>query len=191
VSALRILYERADSFGHDRNSIYVGGHSAGGHYASLLAVRRDWQAANAMPLDVIKGCLPISGVYRFGPGSGLAKRPRFLGSEGNGADHAASPVFHIDDPPPFLIAYGEKDFPHLILQAEEMIGALRKTGGSVETILFPGRDHFTSSLAGGERDGPWVPRALAFIRSRKREQGLARGGEWSGTNQKVNNGSFP
>ena len=91
------------------------------------------------------------------------------GPEGNGADHAASPVFHLNDPRPFLIAYGEKDFPHLILQAEEMIGALRQAGASVETMRFPGRDHFTASLAGGERDGPWVPRALAFIRSRKRE----------------------
>jgi len=39
---------------------------------------------------VIKGCLPISGVYRFGEGSGLSVRPRFLGERAN-VERAASP----------------------------------------------------------------------------------------------------
>jgi len=166
VAGLKLLYDSADALGLDRSRIHIGGHSAGGHLAALLAVRRDWQAAHGMPPDVIKSCLPISGVFRFGPGSGLAKRPRFLGDDDRN-EQAASPVVRIMQPTPFLIAYGEKDFQHLIVQAEEMICALRKAGGAVETILFEGRDHFTSSLAGGERDGPWVARALAFINSPK------------------------
>jgi arylformamidase len=163
AAGLKLLYGLAGEFGYDKDRIFLGGHSAGGHYAALLAVRDDWQAPLGLPADVVKGCLPISGVYRFGEGSGLSMRPRFLGPEGSGSDRAASPILLIRRTPPFLIAYGEKDFPHLRVQAQAMVGALQAAGGSVETILMPERDHFTASLAGGEADGPWVQQALQFI----------------------------
>jgi arylformamidase len=164
ATGLKLLYAAAGEFGYDQDRIFMGGHSAGGHYAALLAVRSDWQSRLGLPVDVIRGCLPISGVYRFGEGAGFAMRPRFLGPEDSGLDHAASPVMHIQQAPPFLIAYGEKDFPHLCRQAEEMAQALRAAGGYVETVVMPGRDHFTASLAGGEPNGPWVPKALGFLR---------------------------
>ena len=167
IAALRLLFQLADEYGFDRDRFFIGGHSAGGHYAAHLAVRRDWQVEQGLPINIIKGCLPISGVYRFGEGSGLSKRPRFLGDDDRN-DRAASPVLLISNPAPFLIAYGEKDFPHLIVQAEEMTKALRDANGSVDFILFAGRDHFTSHLAGGEPDGPWVNRAIAFIQLTRR-----------------------
>ncbi len=119
-----------------------------------------------MPADVIRGCLPISGVYRFGEGSGLSMRPRFLGDESN--DVAASPIQHIGAAPtPFLIAFGSDDFPHLVRQAGEMRAALEAAGGDVDSIELPGRNHFTASTAGGEPDGPWVPRALDWMARQK------------------------
>jgi arylformamidase len=163
AAGLKMLYDLAREFAYDRDRIFAGGHSAGGHYAALLAVRDDWQAPLGLPIDVIKGCLPISGVYLFGEGSGLSMRPRFLGPEGSGSDQTASPILHIRRTPPFLIAFGEKDFPHLRAQGQEMASALSAAGGDVETILMPDCDHFTASLAGGEADGPWVRYALQFI----------------------------
>lgn len=135
--------------------IYIGGHSAGGHYAALIAARGGGNR--------VKGCLPISGVYEFGEGSGLSMRPRFLGSAG---DRAASPRYQLQQPlPPFLVAYGTKDFPHLIPQAERFIEAVRDAGGKVQALPMEGRTHFTASYAGGEADGPWVPAALAFMKT--------------------------
>jgi len=152
------------AYGGDPQRLFVGGHSAGGHYAALLAVRDDWQASRHLPPDIIKGCLPISGVFRFGLGSGLSMRPRFLGPENNGADEAASPVLHVKKrTPPFFMACGEKDFPHLIVQAAEMEKALRQVGSDVTSIVMSGLTHFTASLAGGSAEGPWVPQALEFI----------------------------
>ena len=66
IAALALLHQNAAEFGYDPARIFLGGHSAGGHYAALLAVRRDWQAKAGLPQDVIRGCLPISGVYDFG-----------------------------------------------------------------------------------------------------------------------------
>ena len=164
AAAVRFLYDKAAALGYDREKLFLGGHSAGGHYAALLAVRRDWQAGMNLPSDVLKGCLPISGVYRFGENSGLSMRPRFLGPEGT--DTEASPITHIlGKPPPFFMACGERDFPHLARQAIEMADALRAAGTSITFVVLPGRTHFTASLAGGDPEGPWVPGAIAFMRS--------------------------
>ncbi|HET7671058.1 MAG TPA: alpha/beta hydrolase [Burkholderiales bacterium] len=134
-------------------NIYIGGHSAGGHYAALIAARGGGNR--------VKGCLPISGVYEFGEGSGLTMRPRFLGST---EDRLASPRYQLQPPlPPFLVAYGTKDFAHLIPQAERFVEAVRAAGGKAQALPMEGRTHFTASYAGGEADGPWVPAALAFM----------------------------
>ncbi len=162
---MQYLWKNAASWDADPKRVAIGGHSAGGHYSALLAVKRDWQAKLGLPNDVIKLCLPISGVFRFGPDSGLSTRPRFLGPENNGAEIAASPILHIQgSPPPFLIAYGSKDFPHLIRQGEEMEQTLHKAGGEVSRLVLDGLDHLGASLAGGEVDGPWVPQALTWLK---------------------------
>jgi len=69
----------------------------------------------------------------------------------------------IERAPPFFIACGSNDFPHLIPQAAAFASALREQGGHVEHVVMPERTHFTASFAGGEADGPWVPPALAFM----------------------------
>lgn len=164
ADAVARVHAEARTFGADPARIFIGGHSAGGHYAALLAVTLAWRAARKLPRDVVRGCLPISGVYQFGEGAGLSARPRFLGPEGNGADRRASPLHQIEGaPPPFLLVHGDKDFPHLIRQAETMEAALRRASGAVERHVLPGRDHFSASYAGGEPDGPCVGRALAWM----------------------------
>ncbi|MGH7905451.1 MAG: alpha/beta hydrolase [Candidatus Binataceae bacterium] len=165
AAGLGWLHQHAAEYGGNPRRIFAGGHSAGGHYTALLAVKRDWQEGFGLPKDVIRGCLPISGVYDFRPGSGLSARPRFLGPESSGNDEAASPIVNIQNtPPPFLIAHGTDDFPHLSHQAELMEHALKESGCDVERIVFPGRNHFSACYAAGESDGPWAPHALEWIR---------------------------
>ena len=136
-------------------SVFIGGHSAGGHYAALIACQKQKPR--------IRGCLPLSGVFEFGEGSGLSVRPRFLGPD-PATDRLASPRYRLQAPlPPFLVAYGSKDFAHLIPQAERFVDAVRAAGGEAERLELRERTHFTASYAGGEADGPWVPAALAFM----------------------------
>jgi len=141
---------------HLGGDIFIGGHSAGGHYAALIAAHGG--------ASLTRGCLAISGVYEFGEGSGLSMRPRFLGADPS-ADRIASARFALRAPlPPFHIAYGTQDFPHLIPQGQRFVQAVREAGGVAEEIPLEGRTHFSASYAGGEVDGPWVPSALAFMR---------------------------
>ncbi len=157
------LHANAERFGADPRRLFIGGHSAGGHYAALLAVRDDWQARLGIPVDAIRGCLPISGIYDFTPGNGMAVRPRFLGAEGTTSEVDASPLFNLAHVPPMLIAHGENDSPHLCVQAKKFEAVLKAKGADVERLELAGRDHFTSCYAAGEADGPWAQKAIAWM----------------------------
>lgn len=149
------VYKNIATQGGDPDRIFVGGHSAGGHQAAWLAVRSDWQDAAGVPPNVIRGALPVSGVYDFTEGNGMPARPRFL-SDKAGSDRDASPIHTMTNTPPFLITWGDRDFPHLIVQAKDMAQALRDAGGAVETISLSDCDHLGASYACGIADGAWA-----------------------------------
>jgi len=157
------LHGRVGGFGGDPGRMFVGGHSAGGHYSSLMAVTDGWQAARGLPADVVRGCLPVSGVFEFREGSGMKVRPRFLGPAETGAEVPASPIANIARTPPFFMAWGSADFPHLRRQGDEMAAALKAAGGSAETMVFEGCDHFHANYEAGNPDGPWPERAAAWM----------------------------
>lgn len=158
------VVRRAAEFGADPARVFVSGHSAGGHLAALLGLRSDWQAARGLAADVVKGALPISGTYLFGPDSGLSMRPRFLGAPDSGNEADASPMNHIQpDAPPFHIAWGQNDFPHLRAQAANFADALRAAGVAVSTQELAGADHLGASYASAEPDGAWARAVEDFI----------------------------
>ncbi|MBT2305055.1 alpha/beta hydrolase [Variovorax paradoxus] len=167
ADAVAWVWRHIEEQGGDRRRIFVGGHSAGGHYAALLAVSAGWRAARSLPRGVLSGCLPVSGVYRLGADSGIATRPRFLGTlDPARVDAAASPIAQIDPGacPPFLITHGSRDFPHLVVQARQMEAALRAAGVPVQTHVLEGADHFEASVACGERPAGWPALAAAWMR---------------------------
>jgi arylformamidase len=164
AAAVAWLARNAADSGGDARRIFLGGRSAGGHLSSLLAVRRDWQQRHGLPHDVLRGCISVSGVYLFGENSGFANRPRFLGPPEEKNEVRASPLRSIQGaPPPFFMAWGEKDFPHLIRQAQDMAAALKSAGGSVETVVLPGCDHLGTWVPTGDANSPWMARAHAFM----------------------------
>ena len=164
VAGLKWVAGRIAGFDGDAGRMFIGGHSAGGHYAAMIATDPRWLQEQGLPAGIVKGCLPLSGVFEFGPSSGISVRPRFLGPDDR-HEAAASPVKAPLGPhtPPFLVAYGTRDFAHLITQGAAFAEALRRGGATVQEIAMPDRTHFTASYAGGEKDGPWVQPALEFM----------------------------
>ena len=157
------IHANIAAHGGDPGRIFVGGHSAGGHQAAWLGVRSDWQETVGLPADVIRGVLPVSGVYDFTAGNGMPSRPRFLG-DATDNDRDASPVHTITTTPPFLMSWGDSDFPHLIDQAKNMARALRGAGGKVEAIELSNCDHLGASYACGEPHGPWLSGLVHWLK---------------------------
>ena len=163
--AIAAVHRSISAHGGRADRIFLGGHSAGGHLAALAALSEGWTAERHVPANAIRGALPISGTYLFGDGSGLAMRPRFLGPEAIGADHAASPVHHVrPGVPPFLVSFGSDDFPHLRRPAQVFIAALRAHGNDVTACELPGCDHLGASYASGDFDFDWGRMAAAWMR---------------------------
>ena len=154
------------AYGADPQRVFVGGHSAGGHWAALLAATSAWRGKRGLPVDAIRGALPVSGVYRFDAVGGLPTRPRFLGPCTD-ADSKASPLLSLEPGscPPMLITHGSRDFPHLIQQAQQMISALRAAGVPVQSEVIEGADHFDASIAAGQSVSGWPARAGAWMQS--------------------------
>ena len=84
--------------------LFVAGHSAGSHQVSMLAAT-DWVGEYGLPADVIKGGMPISGLFDLGPFCHSWLQPKLQLD----ADLIArqSPLFHIPDTaPPLLVTLG-------------------------------------------------------------------------------------
>ena len=164
--ALETVFGNIADFGGDPGQLFIGGHSAGGHYAALMGLRTDWISRRNLPGDLVKGVLPVSGTFEFGEGSGLSMRPRFLGPPEMGHDKTASPINHLHSgAPPFLVAWGEKDFPHLARQGEDFAKALLSHNIDVTTLILKDCDHLGASYAAGEIDGAWISSATKFMKS--------------------------
>lgn len=133
--------ENIGKYGGNPEKAFVCGHSAGGHLVSLLATDPQYlKAEKRTPAD-IKGVVSISGVYKIYATEKVFHEPFGKDEE---ACKNASPLTHVvGKHPPFLIAYGDKDIPHLDEMAQDMDSALRKTNSPSELLLCKRRDHAT------------------------------------------------
>jgi arylformamidase len=67
LRALAWLHGRAESFGFDPRRIVVGGHSAGGHLTAMMMAAVWPEFDPALPADLVKGGIAISGIYDLEP----------------------------------------------------------------------------------------------------------------------------
>jgi len=161
-AALRFVIEHAGEWGGDPKRIVIGGHSAGGHLASLLTLRERAPVAACMPVsasfDLQYGDVPLESdagrVYRYL----FAKRAQ---------DFEASPInFTEGNRTPFHISWGEADFDRVATSSAAMVEALRANGISLTHRILPGASHFDTHLALRDPADPWYARlAEAFAKA--------------------------
>lgn len=65
-AAVSFLWRNGSRFGIDPNRIHVGGSSAGGHLTGAV-LSGGWHGAFDVPEDVVKGAMPISGLFHLAP----------------------------------------------------------------------------------------------------------------------------
>ncbi len=63
AAAFMWLYDHAEAYGYDRNQIFVGGYSSGGHLAALLSLDEQYLNQHNLAKSNIKGVIPIAGAY--------------------------------------------------------------------------------------------------------------------------------
>jgi arylformamidase len=153
-------YKNIEKYGGRPDQIFVGGHSAGAHLASLLVVDDTYLKGEGLSTDKIKGVIPISGMFQI-PDKFL---PTVFGTDEE-VRKKASPMYHAKAGlPPFLILYADKDLPGCDKEQAEAFGkALNDKGTKATTIEVKDSNHYLIILNTASGKGPAPQAILDFI----------------------------
>ncbi len=150
-AALAWIWRNADSFGGDRNRIFVSGHSAGGHLVGRLTATA-WEKDYGLPASLIAGALPISGLFDLEPirWSWLQAGLQLTGDD----ILEESPMRHLPRVNiPTVVAVGGDESAEFLRQSQDYVTAMRDAGLRSEYLAIPGRHHFDILDDLAEADG--------------------------------------
>ncbi len=156
------LHKNVARYGGRPDRLFVCGHSAGGHLVSLLATDEAYLRAVGLSTKNVRGAIPISGVYNV-PNGFL---PTVFG-KGPEAGKNASPInFARAGLPPFLILWGDGDFPTCgKAPSEAFAKALRDKGNkTVQALEFAETNHYSIIVNAARPDSAIGKAILDFIR---------------------------
>ena len=152
----------------DPERIIAGGHSAGGHILSLIALDERYLAAHGLARDALRGVIAISAPTDLAaltrhldrPRSGASSQSLLAVMGGPGLLPQADPIRHArPDTPPFLLLHGERDDVVPISIARDFAAALSAAGAPVELREYERADHY-SIVLDGARNKPDRPARL-------------------------------
>lgn len=141
-AAVARAWDVAGDYGYDRNRMTVSGHSAGGHLSGALACT-DWQGFRAdLPADILKGAVPISGLFDLEPLSktGMQRVFRFTAEDiATLSPIAMKPVAKI----PVILSVGGLESPEFHRQSALFADHMRAHGCNVSEAVMEGHHHFS------------------------------------------------
>lgn len=156
-------YAHATRFNADPESLWIAGHSAGGHLAAMCALT-DW-AEYGLPADTVRGILPISGLFDLEPIRLSWLQPELRLTEDD--VYRQSPQRWVRRVPVAMkISYGGAESSEFARQSHDFLDAWRRAGNRGELVPQLGRNHFTAISDLAEPDSP-LTRALTGMIGRR------------------------
>lgn len=153
--------DNVGKYGGDAKKVVIGGHSAGGHLAALLATNEDYLKAEKRSLADVRGVVGVSGVYLI---DARLKMFADIFGEDEKVVKTSSPIEHVGaGKPPMLLAFAEKDFLGLPGMADVFAKGLTKATSEATAKEFKGRDHITIMTDMKKADDPLFVEAKEFI----------------------------
>jgi len=148
-------------YGGDPRRIFLMGHSAGAHIVAMLALDRQWLAADGLDADRdIAGMVGLAGPYDFLP----LHDPELDDIFGPAGElRLTQPIsFAHGGAAPMFLAAGTGDTTVLPRNTEHLAAAVRRDGGQVEETLYPGIGHrlILGAIAGPLR---WIAPVLLDV----------------------------
>jgi acetyl esterase/lipase len=134
-------HKHIGEFGGDTKRLYLCGHSAGGHLASLLGTDETFLAGEGLGFEQVRGVIAISGVYKIHWNVTLAR----LGFVFQHTDKTtASPFWNVKSGcPSFLLLVARKDLWTLSRQAFQFHRRLLYYNCRSRLVVVPAADHDT------------------------------------------------
>jgi len=160
-SAVAWIHHHADRYGLDRDRIHVGGSSAGGHLAGMLAAG-GWQDKYRIPDDAIKGVLALSGLFDLRPLCDIDVN-EWLRLYPDQAERL-SPMF---SPPrrglPMIVSVGGLETEGFKNQTAAYEAACREAGAEVTRVEAAHCNHFDLLCELAKADSPLARATLRMI----------------------------
>lgn len=138
AAAVRWTYDHAHRFGGDATQLYVVGHSAGAHTATLLALDAQYLQGAGVPADAVQGVVSMAG-----PVDVEWTAPDIQALMGPEEDWAATyPAAQVDGAGiPLLLLHGTGDETVAPGNSTRLAARIQDAGGCAEAVLYPGVGH--------------------------------------------------
>jgi arylformamidase len=146
-AAIAWVHANASGWGGDPDRIHVTGHSAGGQQTAMV-LATDWAGEYGLPADLVKGGVPLSGVYDMRPlaysylAPALQLSRRTIGTQ--------SPL--LAEPraggggPPRIVAWGGGETAEFRRQSRAYVEHCGAEGIDARPVELGGEDHFDAVL---------------------------------------------
>ena len=148
-TAVSWIWINAESFGGDRENLFVSGHSAGGHLVAMM-MATDWPTFHPeMPAQPIRGGFGISGLYDLQP-----IRLSFLNEDlklnAESAKRNSPSALERKCLAPLVLAVGQKEGEEFHRQTNCLADAWKHIGNKPELLVMPDQDHFSIATQLGD-----------------------------------------
>ena len=145
--ALRWTHDNIERYGGDPNHIYLMGHSAGAHIATLLTLDPHYLKDAGLAPDAIRATVGLSGPYDFMPGE-MSRGVFGMTASDTKADPRIEPIHFADNRgAPLLLLHGARDETVEAGNSSRLADRIHQFGGDARAILYPKLSHKTIVLA--------------------------------------------
>jgi acetyl esterase/lipase len=169
AAAIRFVRESCPSWGCDRARLFVVGHSAGGHLASLLAMDGRILRRNGVDPDAISGFVSLDAIFDLGaslasftPDQVQIVRELFGPDDASLAAHSTI-SYARPHHPPLLFVDSTGDQPVCLEGFRRMKTRMTEVGSPARFIELAGLGHNEAVLSIGRDDDPVMPALLTFV----------------------------
>ena len=160
--AIAWLWHHGARYGVNPGRLYVAGHSAGGHLATMMLAARWNIYMPELPYDLVKGCLTISGIYDLEP---LVQAP-FVNQDLKLDSAQARKLSPVNMPPatsaPLYTAVGGEESEEF--KRQNALIARTWRNAFARDIAMPGCNHLTVLERLGEPESALFQGAMEMMR---------------------------
>ncbi len=162
-AAITHIWHSAAEYGIDRERIFIGGSSAGGHLAGMLLSDK-WQKACAVPQDVIAGAMSASGLFDLEPLRHCHPN-EWIKLDAVSA-RRNSPIHHLPQTGcPLIVTWGGSETAEFKRQSNAYFTAWRQGGRPAIEFEVSDRNHFDIILDLADPDRDLARKLIAMIKT--------------------------
>jgi len=159
--ALVWVYRNIEQYGGDPEQIYICGSSAGGHLVGML-LEDGWHDAYQVPLTLVKGAVPISGLFDLRP-LVATHINEWLRHDLADATRNSPILRPAPLQCPLIVAYAEKDTQEFKRQSNLYADIWRGLGSSVSVMDVQDTNHFDILFELAKSDSPLFKAVMSMM----------------------------